>query len=78
VQSELARAADRAAGREGNFELWPLNDARKELGVLADALALDQDISGERARRTLGWTPTRFGVAEEVEHGSYRLAVAGT
>ena len=78
VQSELARAADRAAGGEGNFEPWPLNDARKELGVLADALALDQDISGERARRTLGWSPTRFGVAEEVQHGSYRLAMTGT
>jgi nucleoside-diphosphate-sugar epimerase len=39
VQSELARAADRAAGGEGNFEPWPLNAARQELGVLADALA---------------------------------------
>lgn len=45
VQSELARAADRAAGGEGNFEPWPLDEARKELGVLADALALDQDVS---------------------------------
>lgn len=76
VQSELARAADRAAGGEGNFEPWPLDEARKELGVLADALALDQNISGERARESLRWSPTRFGVAEEVEHGSYRLALA--
>lgn len=77
VQSELARAADRAAGGDGNFEPWPLEQARVELGVLADALALDQDISGDRARRTLGWSPQRFGVAEEVQHGSYRLSMAG-
>ncbi|HSC04915.1 MAG TPA: NAD-dependent epimerase/dehydratase family protein [Solirubrobacteraceae bacterium] len=76
AQSELARAADRAAGGEGNFEPWPLTEARETLGVLADALALDQNISGERARHTLGWSPTRFGVAEEVQHGSYRLALA--
>jgi nucleoside-diphosphate-sugar epimerase len=75
VQSELARAADRAAGGKGNFEPWPLNEARQELGVLADALALDQNISGGRARELLGWSPTRFGVAEEVEYGSYRLAI---
>lgn len=77
-QSELARAADRAAGGQGTFEPWPLNEARDTLGVLADALALDQNISGERARRTLGWSPTRFGVAKEVEHGSYRLVLAGS
>jgi nucleoside-diphosphate-sugar epimerase len=77
VQSELARAADRAAGGVGNYEPWPLNDARHELGVLADALALDQNLSGDRARRILGWSPSRSGVAEEVEHGSYRLAFSG-
>jgi nucleoside-diphosphate-sugar epimerase len=77
VQLELARAADRAAGGEGNVEPWPLEPARRELGVLADALALDQDISGDRARRILGWSPRLFGVAEEIEHGSYRLAMAG-
>ena len=76
AQSELARAADRAAGGEGNFEPWPLIQARETLGVLADALALDQNISGDRARHTLGWSPTRLGVAEEIEHGSYRLALA--
>jgi nucleoside-diphosphate-sugar epimerase len=78
AQSELARAADRAVGGAGNFEPWPLAEARKTLGVLADALALDQNISGERAQRSLGWSPTRFGVAEEVERGSYRLPLART
>jgi hypothetical protein len=78
VQSELAGAADRSVGGAGNFEPWPLNEARQELGVLADALALDQNLSGERARTLLGWSPSRFGVAEEIEHGSYRLALSGS
>jgi hypothetical protein len=60
------------------LEAWPLNDARRELGVLADALALDQNIGGDRARQVLGWSPARFGVAEEVEHGSYRLAATSS
>ncbi|MBA2565561.1 MAG: NAD-dependent epimerase, partial [Gemmatimonadetes bacterium] len=43
------------------------------LGPLADALVLDQAVSGERARRTLGWEPRESGVIEELEKGSYRI-----
>ncbi|HEX2187343.1 MAG TPA: hypothetical protein VHG51_00535 [Longimicrobiaceae bacterium] len=41
------------------------------MGPYADALALDLQVSGERARRTLGWTPRRPDVLAELREGSY-------
>jgi hypothetical protein len=38
-------------------EAWPVEDARKTLGAFADALALDQAVSGQHARRVLAWKP---------------------
>ncbi len=68
---EVAVAASRGAGAEGRTVGWPLEEARQKLGAYADALALDQQASGERARETLGWRPSRPGVLEDVERGSY-------
>ena len=68
---EVAEAASRAAGAAGKVETVPLEEARKTMGPLADALALDQQISGERAMRVLGWRPQAPSVTEELERGSY-------
>jgi hypothetical protein len=50
---------------------WPLDEARRTLGDYADCLALDQQASGKRAERLLGWRPHRPGVLEDLERGSY-------
>jgi len=63
---EIARAASRAAGGNGEVEHVPLDEARATLGAYADALALDLQVSGERARRELGWTPHRPTILEEL------------
>lgn len=68
---EVAVAASRAAGAGGRVEPWPLREAREELGDYADALALDQRFSGEKARRAVGETPSAPTVFEELEGGSY-------
>lgn len=68
---EIASAAAQTAGVDGQVEAWPLAEAREELGIYADALALDQRLSGEKARRALGWNPSAPSVFEELEHGSY-------
>ena len=65
---EVAEAAARAAGARA--EAWPLEEARARLGVYADALALDQQVSAERAR-ALGWRPSRPSVLDELRSGSY-------
>jgi nucleoside-diphosphate-sugar epimerase len=66
---EVAEAA--AAAHGARAEPWPLEAARATLGAYADALALDQQVSGERARRLLGWQPRRPDVLWELREGSY-------
>ena len=63
---EVAEAAARATSARA--EAWPLEEARARLGPYADALALDQQVSAERAR-ALGWRPSRPSVLEELAGG---------
>jgi nucleoside-diphosphate-sugar epimerase len=56
---DIARAASESAGAEGRVSAWPLGEARQSLGGFADAIACDQLVSGERAKRELGWRPSR-------------------
>jgi nucleoside-diphosphate-sugar epimerase len=71
---EVAAAASRGAGAGGATSAWPLEEARAQLGLYADALALDQQASGSRAEEMLGWRPSRPSVLEDMEHGSYAMA----
>jgi len=68
---EIAEAASIGAGAGGRTESWPLEEARKTLGAYADALALDQQVSSERARAMLGWKPRASGILEDLRLGSY-------
>jgi len=63
---DLARAASRVAGGDGNVHTISLDEGRKIMGPFADALALDQRISGAKAARELGWNAERPGVLEEL------------
>jgi nucleoside-diphosphate-sugar epimerase len=65
---EVAEAAAQANGAEA--EAWPLEDARERLGPYADALALDQQVSADRAIG-LGWKPRGPSVLDELRTGSY-------
>ncbi|WP_028056476.1 NAD-dependent epimerase/dehydratase family protein [Sphingomonas phyllosphaerae] len=63
---DIARAASEGAGAAGRVAEWPLEEARQALGGLADAIACDQLVSGERAERTLGWRPSRHSILDEL------------
>jgi len=63
---EIARAASEGAGAGGRVAEWPLEEARQALGGLADAIACDQVISGERAEKELGWRPSRHSIVDEL------------
>ncbi|MFI8851104.1 NAD-dependent epimerase/dehydratase family protein [Streptomyces sp. NPDC053499] len=70
---ELATAAGEAAGVSGEPRVWPLDEARAELGTqFADALALDQSVSGEQAQGRLGWRPRHPDAVADLRAGSYR------
>ena len=68
---EIAEAASIGAGADGRTESWPLEEARKMLGALADALALDQQVSSQKARSLLGWQPRAAGLLDDLRQGSY-------
>ena len=63
---DIARAASRAAGGSGHVESISLEQARTMMGPFADALALDQRVSGAKAARELGWNAQRPGILEEL------------
>ncbi|HET9596531.1 MAG TPA: NAD-dependent epimerase/dehydratase family protein [Anaeromyxobacteraceae bacterium] len=56
--ADAAAAACRAAGGSGEVRSKPLEEARKALGPMADALAMDQVVVAPRAA-SLGWKPRR-------------------
>ncbi|HSI06248.1 MAG: NAD-dependent epimerase/dehydratase family protein [Myxococcota bacterium] len=58
---EVALAVARAL-RVDRVEPWAVDDARKTLGAFADALALDQNVSGKKARQMYKWAATQPGV----------------
>ncbi|MGH9661132.1 MAG: NAD-dependent epimerase/dehydratase family protein [Bryobacteraceae bacterium] len=68
---DLAEAVSRAAGAEGRVDTHPLEEAREEMGGMADALALDQKIGSTKAFRQLGWIPRGPSLMEELRSGSY-------
>jgi nucleoside-diphosphate-sugar epimerase len=68
---EVAEAASIGAGAKGKTQAWPLDEARKALHAFADALVLDQQVNGEKARKELGWSPRAASVLEDLKSGSY-------
>lgn len=75
---EIVQAISQVAGLGGRTASWSLDEARQYLGPLADALALDQQFSGARARQVLGWTPLAPSIIEDLLHGSYCAAMPST
>ena len=61
----VRRVVEQAA-RGARVEAIPVEEARKTMGPLADALTLDQLISAHKAARDLGWTPKGKPVLDEL------------
>ena len=65
---EIARAASRAAGGDGSIEHLTYENAQAAMGPFAEALAIDLQMSGEKAGTELGWNPHRPSVLEELSN----------
>ena len=63
---EIAHAASRAAGGDGEVEYVELDKARAQMGGFADALACDLNVDSSKAARELGWEPHRPTLLEEL------------
>src|SRR6266487_1805691 len=64
---EIATAAARAAGFQGEPRTLPLAEARRTMGDFADALALDQHVDARKAVRLLDWQPRHGGFVDEAD-----------
>jgi nucleoside-diphosphate-sugar epimerase len=63
---EIAEAVSRAIGRPGSVEQLPFQEAEARMGPIAEAFALDQRLTGARARAQLGWRPAHLDALEEL------------
>ncbi len=64
---EIASAASRAAGKDGEVSFTALDQARAKFGVFADALCLDQRLSSEKAENDLDWRPRHEGFIADAD-----------
>lgn len=72
---DVAEAASFGAGAAGKTESWTLEEANQRFGpALVEALLLDQVISGDKAKRELGWSPQAIPLLEDLRFGSYAMA----
>lgn len=71
---EIAELLSHQADIPNNIKEWKLEEARIKLGVLADALAIDQQIKSTNARELLAWEPQAPSLAEEVKHPLSRIS----
>ncbi|TFV99257.1 NAD-dependent epimerase/dehydratase family protein [Leifsonia flava] len=73
---ELGEAIAGAWNIAGGVAPESVNASRERLGAdFADALLLDQQASGGRARTELGWAPSAASVLDEISSGSYSPSV---
>ena len=63
---EGAEACARAAGLDGKTVSLTLEQAREQMGPIADAFALDQQLTSAKAQRELGWTPVHTDPLNEL------------
>lgn len=62
----ITQALSHAAGCPGRIDSLTLEEAIQRMGPIAEAFALDQQLTGARARRELGWTPTHLDALTEL------------
>ena len=69
TMKQVAEAAARGAGLQGKTVSITLEQARAQMGPVADAFALDQRFTSAKARRELGWAPKHSDPLETFERG---------
>jgi nucleoside-diphosphate-sugar epimerase len=68
---DLAATVGRLVGAGGRTEALSLMEMYARGGGGGVSLSLNKRLASERTRKALGWTPTRYDILEDTEHGSY-------
>lgn len=66
---ELGEAASRSMGLDGRVQPESPAETVARLGAFGEAILMDQLATGEKARRELGWEPTRPTLGDELAEG---------
>ncbi len=69
----IGRAIATALQTTNHKRSWALTDDRQMMGVLADALVLDRQVSSAKARQVLDWQPQEPSVFDELKRGAYAI-----
>ncbi|WP_328455655.1 NAD-dependent epimerase/dehydratase family protein [Amycolatopsis sp. NBC_00438] len=64
--AEIAEALSSAAGCPGRFEHLTPAQAEERMGPIAEAFALDQQLTPARAQAELGWAPSHLDALSEL------------
>jgi nucleoside-diphosphate-sugar epimerase len=73
TMGQVAGAIAQSLGRDGQVQSLSLAAAREQWGALADALALDQQVTSDRAHHLLGWHPTAVSVLDDLTNEANRV-----
>jgi nucleoside-diphosphate-sugar epimerase len=68
---KIARAVVKACGGGAQVRRVPLEEARQQMGPLADCLAMDCRAGSTKAARYFGWAVRKPSVFDEILSGSY-------
>ncbi|MFF3256398.1 NAD-dependent epimerase/dehydratase family protein [Actinacidiphila glaucinigra] len=63
---EITEAVSRSVGLDGRVVAEPVVQTLDRLGLLGEALLLDQQASGDAARKVLGWVPKGPTILEDI------------
>jgi len=72
---EISEAVSRSLGLSGRVEPEPVVQTLDRLGLLGEALLLDQQATGDTARRVLGWVPERPSVLDDIARTRFSTAL---
>lgn len=62
---DMVNAVARVTGLEGGIRFIPVEEAARQMGPFAEALAVDQHIDARKAVNLLGWQPNHGGFVDE-------------
>ena len=70
---DLAVAVSRLVGAKGRTESLSLLEMYTRGGGRGVSLSVNKRLASDKTRKVLNWTPSRYDILEDVEHGSYAV-----
>jgi nucleoside-diphosphate-sugar epimerase len=70
---DLAAAVSRLVGAGGRTEALSLMEMYTRGGGGGVSLSVNKRLASKKTRKILDWTPTRYDILEDAEHGSYAV-----